>query len=232
MQLTDQHIEDLYAFTKAHYVEWHDLQTELVDHLANDIELICEENPELSFNQARDTSFKKFGIFGFSDLIEKKQNALAKKYWKLVWEIFKGFFKIPKILMTFVFILGTYTVFHIVPFKDIIIYTFLAFFIGIPLIFIFKNYREMSRRQKITDKKWMFEQTTASLGGFFVLINLPIQLLSFIDKIEWTNTSQMIFSITAVLSGLFIYILVQIVPFQMKEMMSRQYPEYKLYKKA
>jgi hypothetical protein len=232
MQLTAKHIEELYSFTKTHYVEWYDLQTELVDHLANDIEQIWLENPGLSFHQARDKAFGKFGIFGFSDLIEKKQNALTKKYWKLVWQIFKSYFKIPKIIMTLVFILGIYTIFHIVKFKDIILYTFLAFFIGIPLIFIFKNYRKMSRRQKITSKKWMFEQTTASLGGFFLVINLPLQLLSFVDKIEWTNINQIIFSVVAVLSCIFIFILVQIVPFEMRETMSRQYPEYKLYNKA
>ncbi|WP_320240732.1 hypothetical protein [Tenacibaculum sp. 1B UA] len=40
MKLTDQHIEQLYKFTRQHYVEHYDVQTELVDHLANDIEQI------------------------------------------------------------------------------------------------------------------------------------------------------------------------------------------------
>ena len=38
MKLTPQQIEQLYQFTRQHYVEWYDLQTELVDHLANSIE--------------------------------------------------------------------------------------------------------------------------------------------------------------------------------------------------
>ncbi len=39
MQLTKDQIQNLYKFTKQHYVEWYDLQSELVDHLANDINL-------------------------------------------------------------------------------------------------------------------------------------------------------------------------------------------------
>ena len=73
MKLTETNIEDLYKFTRQHYVYFYDVQTELVDHLANDIENIWIEKPNLSFEQARDTSFKKFGIFGFMDVIESRQ---------------------------------------------------------------------------------------------------------------------------------------------------------------
>jgi len=65
MELTEKQTEELYIFTRQHFVEYYDVQTELVDHLANDIEQISEENPNLSFEEARDKSFKKFGIFGF-----------------------------------------------------------------------------------------------------------------------------------------------------------------------
>lgn len=38
--LSKEDIQNLYTFTRQHYVEHYDLQTELVDHLANDIEII------------------------------------------------------------------------------------------------------------------------------------------------------------------------------------------------
>jgi len=37
-------IEKLYDFTKKHYVDYYDLQTELVDHLANAIETEWQSN--------------------------------------------------------------------------------------------------------------------------------------------------------------------------------------------
>jgi len=54
MKLTSQQIQQLYKFTRQHYVEYYDVQTELVDHLANDIEQIWKEQPNLSFEKARD----------------------------------------------------------------------------------------------------------------------------------------------------------------------------------
>ena len=49
MKLTAEQIEQLYVFTRQHYVEYYDLQTELVDHLANAIEQQWESNPKLTF---------------------------------------------------------------------------------------------------------------------------------------------------------------------------------------
>jgi len=79
MKITKPQIEDLYAFTRNHYVEYHDLQTELVDHLANDIEQMWIELPQLSFEEAKTKAFKKFGVFGFMEPIEQKQKAMNKK---------------------------------------------------------------------------------------------------------------------------------------------------------
>ena len=45
MKLSSNQIQQLYTFTQQHYVEYYDLQTELVDHLANSIEEQCTENP-------------------------------------------------------------------------------------------------------------------------------------------------------------------------------------------
>jgi hypothetical protein len=100
MKLTETHIEKLYKFTRKHFVYHYDVQTELVDHLANDIENIWEEHPKLSFQDAQDKSFKKFGIFGFMDVIEAKQKQMNKRYWKIILRFAKEWFSIPKIVVT------------------------------------------------------------------------------------------------------------------------------------
>ena len=56
MKLTASQIDNLFKFTCKHYVYHYDVQSELVDHLANDIESIWQETPNLSFEQARDKS--------------------------------------------------------------------------------------------------------------------------------------------------------------------------------
>ena len=88
MKLTPIQIDQLYTFTKQHYVEYYDLQTELVDHLANAIELEWESNPTLSFETLLNKEFKKFGVYGFIDVIRKKQKAMNKKYNNWVWNYF------------------------------------------------------------------------------------------------------------------------------------------------
>jgi membrane-associated protease RseP (regulator of RpoE activity) len=100
MKLTVEQIDRLYQFTRQHYVEYYDLQTELVDHLANAIEEQWQENPKISFEDALQIEFKKFGVFGFMNVVEQRQSALNKKYSKMVWNELKGFFSIPKIIGT------------------------------------------------------------------------------------------------------------------------------------
>ena len=77
MKLTTTQIDRFYQFTRQHYVEWYDLQTELVDHLANSIELQWQDNPKIDFEVALNIEFKKFGVFGFMDVVEKRQAALG-----------------------------------------------------------------------------------------------------------------------------------------------------------
>ena len=78
MKLSAEQIERLYQFTRQHYVEYYDLQTELVDHLANAIEEQWQQNPKLSFEEALQIEFKKFGVFGFMDVVEQRQSVLNK----------------------------------------------------------------------------------------------------------------------------------------------------------
>jgi SPX domain protein involved in polyphosphate accumulation len=96
MKLSAEQIERLYQFTRQHYVEYYDLQTELVDHLANAIEEQWQQNPKLSFENALQIEFKKFGVFGFMDVVEQRQSALNKKYNKLVLNELKTFFQFQK----------------------------------------------------------------------------------------------------------------------------------------
>src|SRR6476620_1544858 len=98
MKLTSEQIDRLYQFTIKHYVEYYDLQTELVDHLANAIEEQWQENQKISFEDALQVEFKKFGIFGFTGIVEKRQAALNKKYRGIVWQQMSDFFRLPKII--------------------------------------------------------------------------------------------------------------------------------------
>lgn len=97
MKVTQENIERLYRFTREHFVEHYDVQSELVDHLANGIEQQWAIDPTIPFEEALNREFKKFGVFGFSELVEKRINSLEKKYFKIVIQLFlKQWIKFPE----------------------------------------------------------------------------------------------------------------------------------------
>ena len=153
MKLTQEQIQELYAFTRKHFVEHYDLQTELVDHLANGIEQQILENSNLSFQEALNNEFKSFGVFGFQDVITEKQRALSKHYWKIIFKFYKGFFKLPKIILT----LGlSYLLFFILKISGIEHHNKVLFFVFI--LFLIPTFFKMFALRKEFKKKkekWM-----------------------------------------------------------------------------
>ena len=194
MKLTKEQIQQLYKFTRQHYVEYYDVQTELVDHLANDIEQIWVEQPNFSFEQARAVSFKKFGVFGFMEVVEERTKVLNKKYWKLVWGIFKQFFNIPHILITVTIFLVLYVSFQVFPAK----WLFVTIGIGSMLVIGTRLYflnKEKKIRFKESNKKWLFEEYVFNLGGSIGFINLFLQAAN-LSPLAISNTAIIIASIT------------------------------------
>ncbi|WP_158840027.1 hypothetical protein [Polaribacter sp. L3A8] len=163
MQLTQSHIEELYKFTRQHYVEHYDVQTELVDHLANDIESIWVAQPQLSFDDARDASFKKFGIFGFMDVVESRQKAMNKRYWKIILRFAKEWFRLPKIILT---ILITLTFYYVqeTPNAYYLYASIYGIIIFLEIFILLKNKRKAVKQFKKTDKKWMFQNIIQTNG--------------------------------------------------------------------
>ncbi len=109
MKINSEEINQLYIFTRQHYVEYFDVQSELVDHLANAIETEWQENSKLSFEDALNKEFKKFGVFGFMDVVEQQQKQLRRKYHAIIWSHFEEFFSLPKIIITILSLLIVYS---------------------------------------------------------------------------------------------------------------------------
>ncbi len=79
MKLSRGQTEKLMEFTRKKGVRYFDLQVEIVDHLAKDIEAIIKDEPELDFEEALLKSYKKFGLFGFAHLVRDKEIALLEE---------------------------------------------------------------------------------------------------------------------------------------------------------
>ena len=229
MKLTPEQIDRLYKFTRQHYVEWYDLQTELVDHLANSIEVQWQENPKVSFEDALQMEFKKFGIFGFMDVVEKRQEALNKRYNKIVWQHFKAFFTIPKIVITLFSFFLMFFVFRNYANSENLI---LILFFGILTLFwisLFLQSRKNKKQYQKTGKKWLLKEIIFGHSSFAGLSYLPVQILintDFTDNIGILKAT--FFSLLFVSMALCEYIILVIIPSKAEDYLKETYPEYAL----
>jgi len=229
MKLTTAQIDQLYLFTRQHYVEWYDLQSELVDHLANAIEMQWQENPTLTFDEVLNKEFGKFGVFGFMGVVEEKQKFLGKKYRKLIWKYYTEFFRLPKIILTFLSMLLIYKLLIVFEgAKDIIFGLIVILSLG---FFVSTFYQEkvVSDKNKSNRKKWMFEDVSLQNRNnvFIVLPSLVINSFNlFFKESHFTIITATIFSVSLVLLVLLIYIKIKIIPKKVSEELAKTYPEY------
>lgn len=229
MKLTDTNITELYKFTRKHFVEHYDVQTELVDHLANDIEAIWEENPNLSFEKARDKSFKKFGVFGFMNVVEEKHKQVGKKYRKVLWALFKEWFKLPKLATTLALIFLFYTILRLPSIGIFFYYTILAIY----LVYFFVRCRLLivkhKRKVKETGKNWLLEDIIFKLASsnFLILFSNVFNIFQFGDLLQEMQYAFLVavFLVILLLVG---YITLVLIPNKADELLEEQYPEYRL----
>ncbi|MDX6745590.1 hypothetical protein SHK09_02200 [Polaribacter sp. PL03] len=233
MKLTQNHIQELYKFTKKHYVYHYDVQTELVDHLANDIEEIWEEHPNLSFEDARQKSFKKFGIFGFMDVVEAKQKQMNKRYRKILWRFFKEWFTLPKIVITLTIFLSLFFFFQI-QYSEYFLLGILFILVGFDLFNQGKARRNQKNKVKNEDIVFLLEDMIGQTRGVFswlVFCNIFNTINAF--KISFSSIENhwlLLISFSATLIILLFYVTAYLIPEKAEELLIETYPEYKLAK--
>ena len=233
MKLTEIHIQELYTFTRKHFVYHYDVQTELVDHLANDIEEIWVTQQHLSFQEARDKSFKKFGIFGFMDVIDAKQKQMNKRYWKIIIRFVKEWFSVPKVLTTSIVFLLFFIILK-TPYSD---YIFLGilFILGVfDLIKQLISRKKQKKKEQKTEKIFLLE---AMIGGarnsFTGLIFLNLFNFMNLTKISFSSLETygiFIIAIVATLLCILFYVVNYVIPERAEALLIETYPEYKLSK--
>jgi len=230
MKLTESQIDELFKFTRKHYVYHYDVQSELVDHLANDIEEIWVSQPHLSFQEACEKSFKKFGIFGFMDVIEAKQKQMSKRYRNIMWRFFKEWFTLPKVTTTIILFLSI-LFFLKIQFSEYILLGTLFVFVVFDLINQFRNRKtQKQKKEKIFLLEAMIGETKGGFTGVAVINLFNFVNLSDINfsslEIHWC----IIVSLTATLLCILFYVIHYIIPQKAEELLEETYPEYKLAK--
>lgn len=148
-----------------------DLQYEILDHVACKVEVLLEENPTLSLDDAFRKVHSEFGIFGFSDLAESYTKSIERRYRRFFWEELRTFFISYRIIYpaVVVFILYWLSI-NTRPFGyelTLPVWAVAFFFVG--LIYIIVSYYRVNRslRNYVAFK---------STNNFMVILNLFMQL--------------------------------------------------------
>ncbi|WP_298762967.1 hypothetical protein [uncultured Polaribacter sp.] len=233
MKLSEIQIDNLYKFTRKHYVYHYDVQTELVDHLANDIEQIWQEHPNLSFEDARDKSFKKFGIFGFMDVIEAKQKQMNKRYTKIMWRFFSEWFTMPKLMTTLAIFMSLFLVLKI-TFSEYILLAFLLILITFDIIKQIKAKKKHKQKEQKKEKIFLLEAMIGATRQNFVGLTF-VNFFNFIHltKVSFSGLADhwlILISFSSTIIILLFYVTSYLMPQKAEELLQETYPEYKIVK--
>ncbi|WP_196895560.1 hypothetical protein [Aureivirga marina] len=223
-ELTKEQIDVLYEFVeKQGKVPYFDVQIEIVDHLANDIEMQLEEDENMDFNKAFRNAFKKFGLSGFQKLIDENQRRLQKEYGKLLWKWFLKYFTFPRIMKSlFIFVFIFSLLFHFKETFDLqmINIVFLVFF---GVMFLIKIIRDKFQFQK--SKKWLLKEVLKGNNQYTSFtLNMIYMFTIFTEVSEFKNLFQVfIVSLIYTISFILFDIIFREIPKHSNKLLKERY---------
>ncbi|WP_313580440.1 hypothetical protein [Chishuiella sp.] len=230
-KVSAEEIEKLFEFTKEHYVEYYDLQIELVDHLACAIEEKWEKDNTISFEKALKDVFAEFGIFGFSYLVNGRKRKLEYKYLNLIKKCYvehlqkKEYLGLMILYMLIQFGLALFVPKNILLISTVLLYgILLAQFVRLKI-----NYK---KKQKEIGYKLILVDIIYKNYHFIcfssTIFNLLLQYYLMMNyNIVYIN---IILAITLPFIYLGIYIICYFLPNKTDKILDSFSPEYKLIK--
>lgn len=229
MKLTQNQIEELFKFTRAHYVEYYDLQLELVDHLATGIEKQWEEKPGLTFEEAKNLEFKKFGVFGFEDVIAQRRKAMSKRYRGIIWRHFKEWWSLPRIIATLTFVIGIFAMLKMLPPGELKKGIVSGIFIGFSLVMLYRTF-QLKKRMEGTWRKWVLQEIIYQQGVLSSLFLIPMNFwnLKWVHGLMDNLYFQLALSLLIVSMWLLLKICGYVIPSKADDILAETYPEYKI----
>lgn len=145
-----------------------DLQYEILDHVACKVEVLLEEKPDMSLDDAFRKVHSEFGIFGFSDLAESYTRSIERRYRRFFGEEFVEFFTSYRIIYPagIGFILYWLSINSKLFGEQLSLPIWGGIFFLIGLLGIFVHYRKISKKLK------NYVAFKSSLNAFVILNTL------------------------------------------------------------
>lgn len=165
--LDQKQIKHLSRLIEMKGVNYYDVNMELTDHIACEVESLINET-ELEYMKAVKKVFLRYDRFHFMRIEEQKSKELAKKGRQAVWKGFVNYFSIPKVILTIsIFILIVFLLKTLGA--AMIMYTIIALMLVICVKFLINKKRNVGQYQYL--------QLRMYGGGFTMLLfQLPLQV--------------------------------------------------------
>ncbi len=172
-QLSKLEIEKLFEFTLQKRVRYRDVQFEIVDHLASDIEEQMSVDHSLSFESALQNAYSKFPITGFAQFVMQKSEAFSKFWRRHFFSYFLEFLSLPKIVISILLVTCFYYLFRLQGTS-----AFSILYLSLIAFLFFKGFLSWGKhRYKIQDQKnFLFLSTYYQQVGslIYFVVYLPI----------------------------------------------------------
>ncbi len=227
-KVTSQQIDYLYKFTQENNVKYYDVQTELVDHLANAIEAHWQTKPNAKFEYVLMQEIQKFGAFGFKKVTEEKEKQLRKRYNKIIFNEIISFFSFPKIVITIGLII---IIFGLLSFFQNSFSLSILILMGYLIIGIFFLVQHLvQRKYKHRERKWIFTDVifdnSRRLAGLVLVLEIFTLLIFNLEEISKNQYILLIIAIVSVLFYLLGFLMFFHIPKNSEKYLSEIYPEY------
>lgn len=229
-KITPEQIEELHEFCYFQSVIHYDTQVELVDHLASAIEELWKTNPTLSFQDALYQVSAQFGNHaGFVIIRQEKENALRKKYRRLLWQFVADYYKFPKIMVTLSLFLGIFTALQFAENDQWIVGSLLTLSW---LFSIFYVYYYFPRKIKIKVKEghqFLLNEIGRTGLASKTMLLLNVSLYAIIRHPgDFSTTGSLVFSALASLYLVLLYGDCFFIPKKIHEHFREQFPQFQI----
>jgi hypothetical protein len=202
----------LLEFTKDHYVDFYDVRLLIAKDLEDDILQQMKEDKTLSFEEALQNAFEKYGVIGFSDVSEdymKKINTYFYK--KVILKVVKDEVSKPKFwfLATACFLIIYYAIMSLDSMPFVLAGGFIILII-LGLIFYFRKLHKEIKGLKKRDHYYYLDQLLVSNNSIlFPFTYMPLVLAPHIGRLTETQSLSMailaFFTMVSCIAFYFIY---------------------------
>lgn len=208
MKLTNQQIEYISDYIESKDIKWYELQVELTDHMITSMEEFWEQNPELTFDQVKENTFKKFTKPELKAIEKERTQILKKEFRRMQWKMIADYLKFPRIFASALTLIVIYksSFYFNKPVK------FFAMFYAFLLVAYIPSIYSYFKNRKIKGKRFLeIEISNPILLGFGFLnfeLNLGNVCKEYIEHyniLKFIHCAFMILGVLVLITGKQIY---------------------------